>query len=118
MNWIGVKGEFWPCSPLLLSYPLLYIRKLSTYSPRLLSTRQITTTIGVIQSSNYTIWKRSRSAGREDERTYTYSTDTITQHSLIHDTSFTVISRRTVFICTVVQIINHAHYLRFTSLLI
>jgi len=42
MNWIGVKGEFWPCTPPLLLYPLLLLKAeyLRTCSPRLLSTRQ------------------------------------------------------------------------------
>ena len=87
----------------LVRLPCFYIhfriQKLSTCSPRLLSTRQITT-IGVIQSHPTT--QSEREAGMPDAKMneryiYTKIIDTVIHTvTMSHGTSFTVISCRTV----------------------
>ena len=91
MDWIGVKGEFWPYRPPLLLYPLLHVKAEYLFTTVIVDSPNIKNNIGV---------------GVLDAKTNERCID-----SLIHE--FTVISCS--FIRTMVQIINNARYMRFTS---
>ena len=47
MNWIGVKGEFWLCTPPLLLYPLLHLKAEYLFTTVIVDSPKISTTIGV-----------------------------------------------------------------------
>ena len=47
VNWTGVKGEFWPCSPPLLLYPLLHLKAEYLFTTVIVDSPKRSTTIGV-----------------------------------------------------------------------